>query len=387
MILIMLVQEYLKEFGLQKLQDELKVTVREYPDRIVLNYDQIESKKNHPVVDECRALILRKDTWEVMARSFDRFYNCGELKSNSDFPISQARVEEKVDGSIMSVYWDGNKWCVSTRSMADAEGTIPLGLTFRQVFDKATPPELWKVLNASEITRHHTWVFELTSPETRVVTPYSTASLTFIGARNNLNEQEMTGKELDVFAKMFRIRRPRSYKFTTLEETVAFVKTLNSMDEGFVLTYENGSSFWRLKCKNEKYLAIAHMRENGDLSPHRILRLIVSNEQAEYLSYFPEDKKYFDFVDEKWQESLTRIQTIYSQFKDVTTQKDFALGIMPLCKYDFEKGMIFDMRKGKTIQEVINKIDQHGCKRITKGMNLRSEFSKKFGVQVDEEEA
>jgi hypothetical protein len=44
-----------------------------------LNYDQIESAKAHPVVMECRGLILSYPHGEVVARSFDRFFNYGEV--------------------------------------------------------------------------------------------------------------------------------------------------------------------------------------------------------------------------------------------------------------------------------------------------------------------
>ena len=95
---IMNVQKYLKEYGLDKLVEEFSIIVTDYPDRVVLNYNQIDSPRFHPVVDECRALILRKGTWEVMARSFDRFYNVGEGEAWKDFDFSYARFDEKLDG-------------------------------------------------------------------------------------------------------------------------------------------------------------------------------------------------------------------------------------------------------------------------------------------------
>lgn len=72
------VQKFLKEHGIEELQKQFAIIVTDYPDRVVLNYNQIDSPRFIPLVDECRALILRKGTWEVMARSFDRFYNLGE---------------------------------------------------------------------------------------------------------------------------------------------------------------------------------------------------------------------------------------------------------------------------------------------------------------------
>ena len=53
------VQKYLEENGLKKLQEEFKIVVTDYPDRVVLNYDQIDSPRFNPICDECRGLILR----------------------------------------------------------------------------------------------------------------------------------------------------------------------------------------------------------------------------------------------------------------------------------------------------------------------------------------
>lgn len=384
----MKVQEYLKEFGLQKLIDELKIECREYPDnRIVLNYSQIESDKHNPIVQECRALILEKDTWKVLARSFQKFLNAGEDLNTSTFPVSKARIEEKVDGSLVSLYFFNDKWCVATRSMADAEGTTAIGLTFRQIFDKAVAnTSIWSYLDEDISNRNITFIFELTSPETRVVTPYLTASLTLIGARNNLTGKELTGDYLDAMAKIMHVRRPRSFKFTTLEETIAFTKTLDGLQEGFVMTVEEGDSFWRLKVKSEKYLAVAHLRGNGVLSAKRVLRLIVNNEQEEYLSYFDSDRPYFDFVEGLWKEIEEDVITLHNKYGHLESQKEFALSIMPLVKNDWEKGVLFDMRKRKlAFSEVVRDMDINACDRLAKAINLKNKMAKKFGINVEED--
>src|ERR1039457_173330 len=104
------VQEYLANNSLQKLQEEHNIEVRDYPveNLVVLNYDMIECDKNDPIVQECRALILEKNTWKVVARSFDRFLNAGEDSNSKVFPVSKSRIEEKIDGSITSVYFFNN---------------------------------------------------------------------------------------------------------------------------------------------------------------------------------------------------------------------------------------------------------------------------------------
>jgi len=103
----------------------LDVKVKEYEHYIGLNYDQIESPKVNPIVIECRALILERDTLDVAARSYDRFFNYGECPEYyTDFMIERSVIMQKVDGSLMLAWWNahGNQWELSTRSMIFAEG-------------------------------------------------------------------------------------------------------------------------------------------------------------------------------------------------------------------------------------------------------------------------
>ena len=79
---LMNVQTYLRTFGLQKLTEELGIKVKIYEDEglMVLNYHQIDSPKSHPVVMECRGLILDTE-FNVVSRSMDRFLNWGETNA------------------------------------------------------------------------------------------------------------------------------------------------------------------------------------------------------------------------------------------------------------------------------------------------------------------
>lgn len=72
------VQKYLKTHSLEELKDEFDINYKEYDDRVILKY-RIDSKpKFHPIVKECRGLILSLPNFDVIARGFDRFFNYGE---------------------------------------------------------------------------------------------------------------------------------------------------------------------------------------------------------------------------------------------------------------------------------------------------------------------
>lgn len=406
---MMEVQKYLKENGLQKLQDEFKIVVTDYPDIVVLNYNQIESNRFHPIVDECRALILEKDTWNVVARSFSRFYNLSEgvqqkegvglerqrIASFDEYAttkidFSSAIVEEKLDGSIISMYFYNGKWNVSTRKMGYAEGQTNLGRTFSEVFFDAIKNtqimEIFQNNDYNHFNAHlYTYTFEMVGPENRVVKNYPENKVYLIGIRDNVYGNEYTAENLDKAAMMMEVSRPKYYKTNSLEELIELVKTLPTLDEGFVVKIENkDGSHFRIKVKNPAYLAIAHLRGNGMISPKRILALIMSNDYEEYIVSFPEDKKYFDFVQEEYNKVSDRIFDIYEGARDIKDQKEFALTIIPKVVYSFESGVIFQMRKTKdTLNQILLKL---GHEKIAKGMDLKKMFVDKFHVNVEEEE-
>jgi tRNA splicing ligase len=386
----MKVQEYLKANNLQKLQDELKIKVREYPRLCVLNYDQCFSDKHNPIVQECRGLILEKDTWKVVARSFDRFFNYGESINDKDFPVDKSLVQMKLDGSIISVYNYEGKWNVATRSMAMGEGETPMDLTFRELFDKAVErTKVWEYLNEDiGFTKDVTYVFELTSPMNRIVTPYKDTTVTLIGARNNITGDELLSNGLDIVAEYMGVNRPKSFKCNSLNDVIENTKKLEVLEEGYVLVYErNKGSHWRIKVKSERYLAIAHLRNNGVISAKRLLLLIVMNEQSEYCNYFPEDIKYIDFVSGIWTAILNNIALIHEKNCNIEVQKDYALAIMKEVNNPWEGGILFDMRKKKiTLQEVVKSLDANGVTRLAKIIKLKERMAKEFGIKMEEED-
>lgn len=75
------VQKYLRSGKtLEQLTSELgiKVTHHSSDPLVILNYCQIDSPKFHPITLECRGLVLEKQSWNIVARSFKRFFNFGE---------------------------------------------------------------------------------------------------------------------------------------------------------------------------------------------------------------------------------------------------------------------------------------------------------------------
>jgi hypothetical protein len=197
----MLVQDFLREHeglsGLVALKEEFGISYSEkYDDIVVLNYSQIDSQahKHNPLVKECRGLILEKNSWRTLARSFDRFFNYGECPDADKYDITKAHVLEKLDGSLITSFWYRDQWNFATRKMAYAEGLTVTNVSFRQVIDKAFDISVFNKLD-DHYKEQYCFIFELTSPETRVVKRYPNYRLTLIGMRNKIDGTEWNSNE------------------------------------------------------------------------------------------------------------------------------------------------------------------------------------------------
>jgi hypothetical protein len=239
--------------------------------------------------------------------------------------------------------------------MAFAEGPVTNGsCTFKDIVERC----LGDSINNSfwDSSKDHTLICELVSPETRVVKPYgSRTALYYLGIRDNntgcyAGDTETSSHEIGKLFGLFNrpggFRRPKFYSFGDLSDCVEAARNLTDLDEGYVANYGD----WRMKIKSPAYLAVAHLRNNGAVSESRILHLILSGEDDEYLNYFPEDREIF----RPWKNAFIRMrqytEVVYNAYKDIEDQKTFALEI----KDSPVKGLMFTMRKtGKSFNEIM----------------------------------
>ena len=319
------VQTYLRTYGIEKLQSELGIKVKSYPEEglLVLNYSQVDSPKSNPVVVECRGLILDMD-FNVVSRSMDRFFNLGEVpESQAHIDLTKAVCYEKVDGSLIRIYNYKGTWYIATRGMAFAEATVNgFDVTFKELVLKAlgcTEEEfqyrcnLWFIPDV-------TYICEITSTENRCVKSYTGYTLWYLAARSNATYEYINGYSE---AKVFGMSFPRAYSFDSMENLKETVNELKNLDEGYVL-YQDGIPV--CKIKSPAYCAVHLLRGEG-LNPKRICELVLTGEQEEYLSYFPEDRPFIQEYVDKFNSIMQELELAYAAYRTILDQKEFALAI------------------------------------------------------------
>jgi hypothetical protein len=321
----------------QQLKEELGINCKvdsEYPNLHLFKYDQIESPKNHPVVLECRGTILDKiNNWGIVSFPYNRFFNAGEGHA-AVIDWSSAVVYEKLDGSCLQLYFYNGVWRVGTLGMPNANGEVSGAgnFTFNELF--------WNTFNSlsyklpTEEYNKYTFMFELMTPYNRVVVRHLQNKLVLHGIRNNNTLQEYSPDSFNMGWEVVK-----SYKLGTISEIMEAATHLDPMaSEGFVVVDKD---FNRQKVKSPAYVALHHAVDG--VSSKSLLELIRSNENSEFLSYFPEYEVEYNDLAAKYEKFVKTVAAIYEKYKSIENQKDFALKVKDL-PYS---GLLFALRNGK----------------------------------------
>jgi hypothetical protein len=343
--------KYINQYGLAKLLTEYAIKVNENPEYglYVLNYDQIDSPKNHPITNECRSLVVTCDfgIWKVISRSFDRFFNYGEIDGDKH-DITKMVAYEKVDGSIVSLfYWNG-EWLYRTRSMIMPTSQVNgWDKTWKELIE---PVLLDKGFREYNHNTNLTYIFEVVGTENRVVTRYEESAAYLLAIRDNQTGNYSWMDKEDILLRGWKL--PMQYSFNTIDHCLQAAKDLRDLNEGYVLYDHFGVP--KIKVKNPAYVA-AHLLRGEGLNPKRIMQLVFMNEVAEYLSIFPEDKVHFEPYTSAAYTLEQEINTKYWTANLIESQKDFALEVKDLCY----SGVLFSARKqNKNPIDVLHSMDE-----------------------------
>lgn len=336
------VQEYLKTKSFEDLTSELGIIVKKHDTLpiAIVNYDQISSPRSHPVTRECRGLVLHTEDKSVVARSFPRFFNVGEMVEEMElFDFSDFIVQEKVDGSLVLLFYFDGQWHGNTRgSFALDKMGRGIDLTWREGFCKAMG-----ISDLQELDRHLdrsiTYICEFCSSWNKVVRRYEKPTMYLLTAFTGLEEIHH-----DKIGAYDLFRMPERYHFHGIEEIKDFLVKQSISDptfEGVVIKDRHGH---RWKVKSSTYLAFHAMRGEGDnlYHPKNLLPFILSGEEQELLVYFPEVTDTFIKLKARVNEDYERLVELWQDHKDVVVQKDFALAIKDRTPYT---AFLFNVRK------------------------------------------
>lgn len=341
------------------------IKIKEEDGKVLLKYNQLAADTDwySPLVRECRGIILDAKTNEVICHAFDRFYNYGEPYA-ADIDWYSAVATEKIDGSIIKVYYDKeDNLCISTNGSINAfktpissfvggQGGTTFGDKVLKCLAKAfTDYGLPSIANTSsvanafekELRAGNTAIFELVSPENQVVIYYDTDELYYLGSRNVKTNEEYRS---DFMSKVFKTPTLYNIADMSIKEILAFVDSMKGK-EGIVVCdkYYN-----RVKIKNAEYL-LRH-RTMKSFTDGDVLDIVLSGESGEWAATVPKFQERIAEMKRAYDKIMENLEQITSTAKEkCKTDKEWA-------EYFFSFGktyasLLFAYRNGKQLPKRI----------------------------------
>lgn len=294
---------------------------QQHPNLVLFKYDQIASPFAEPIVRECRGIVLDEaDGWRIVCRAFDKFFNHGEGHA-APIDWSTARVQEKLDGSLATLYRYADQWHVATTGTPDASGDVSgFGITFDkyfwQTFD-AMGGVLPLIYESSDLC----FSFELMGPINRIVVQHKEPSLRLLSVRNRVTGEQFAPDGL--WAGRLGIPAVNAFPLQSFDDIAATFATMSPLaQEGYVVV---DGAFNRVKVKHPGYVALHHAK--GGMSRKAFVEIARSGETSEVIAAFPEFKPMLDSVKVDFEALMTEVEADYVKHQAIEVQKDFAIAI------------------------------------------------------------
>lgn len=351
------IQNYIRQHGFDKTVKTFQLKVREYDHKVLLKYDQLSAPTlmANIEVQECRGLILEKGSWDVMSLAFTKFFNAEESNAHK-VDWDTAHVLEKLDGTLIQVYWDWhkNQWFAGTTGTAEGEGEVnnKMGTTFNSLFWDTVTKQY--SLNPYMLDKDCVYVFELTTPYNIVVKPHGESSATLLTVRNLVTLQEVSWKDLTMIAESLRVPLVKRFDLNANNVGV-LLRTFENMiwhDEGYVVVDAN---FNRIKIKNPAYVHAHHLK--GKMGNHHIMGIIKTNEIEEFIATFKEREEEIRQLEKAYHTLRDKLSKSWEELyllkpKNITPQekKRFAMNVFEFVDKNELKefsGMFFSLNEGK----------------------------------------
>lgn len=248
---------------------------------VMLKYSQIDSDFSEPLVQAARGVIYREPEMVCVCRPFSKFFNYGEPNAASiDWDSENLSILEKIDGSLIKVWYDQGEWHISTNGTIDAFKAPLSGAmegSYGELFMEAVRDHHF---SWAAMPKNFTHLFELVSPWTRVVIPYEQLDAYYLSSIEPIYGWE--DMMVDIFGKYFPV--PARVEVNSIEELVAKAQALDWTHEGFVVW----DGIDRIKVKSPAYVLAHYGRMNGNLSWESLVQVVLDNEEDEFLSYADE---------------------------------------------------------------------------------------------------
>lgn len=315
--------------------------IKDLGDCTLIKYNQLFSDFKEPMVREARGIIVQKKgrKYRLVRIAFTKFFCAGDPNAKRDlYKLAHRKqwfVEEKIDGSLITLAWWDNKWHVSTSGNIDAY-KAPLSFAngdiqnFGKLFEYASKGKI----DYKQLNKRFTYIFELVGLENKVVVPYEVEDIYYLGRRNNNTLLEVPYFK-DNCAGVEDCKRPKCRVVDISKNPKKIIKELQREVNGFTKDQEHFEGYvisdsslkTRVKMKSSKYLELSLQKGDGVFSARKILLMIKDHKDDDVLSSFPEYKPQFDDIRNKLSNWMIELKNDIDEMKSLKfeSRKDLAM--------------------------------------------------------------
>ena len=253
-------------------------------------------------------------------------------------------VEEFVEGVMVNVFWDEDKFVFATRSSIGGNsrffdnGTRP-NPTFGKLFEDTCDYVGLSLKEDSPLTRDVCYSFVMQHPSYRIVNRVNVPTLYLVAAYKidglkvyNVNFYSRWDNSCYPIEGT-RVQVPKQYNTNTDDINEANIKgmltTLPNNTQGIVVSYfDENSVHCRLKVRSDTYQEAKLLRGNNPKLEFHYLTLRSENKIGKYLQHFPEHRDKFAEYRTKVEEFTISLHQHYREvyilkttlFKDVSSE-------------------------------------------------------------------
>lgn len=301
---------------------------------------------DNDLVKEARGIIISADG-EIIRRPFEKFFNLyerPETKYDVLKDVSIAYVMEKVDGAMISPFYDNTGKIVW--------GTKRVAENFHKFIEQRVRENYVRFVDVM-LQNGYTPIFEYYHPdlkESNIVLRYNKEVFKLLAVRHIEKGYYLRLNTLALYADKFDLELPKVYQYLhTLDDCIEYVKG-REHEEGLVIVFSNGQ---RVKLKTDWYVKRHKIKDQINMK-HNMAKLILGIDDLSLDDLMPyideEDRQRIDSFSidlEQCMKNVVRfVEQKVQQYKD---EKDYALNE----KDKRFSHIVFGAVKGKDIFDMV----------------------------------
>jgi hypothetical protein len=320
-----------------KVANDLGLIYRDYTELglYLLKYNKSKARLNDIDVEQCRGLIMDRETHEIVMAPPIKSRKFTEEQIEHG-PIT---YEDFIDGTNINAFYYKGSWNISTRSSIGAEVSFNTEKTFKELFYEAIDFKL------EDLNQDYCYSFVLMHPESRIVCT-TEIPIVYLVEVKQIHADRIEYIDTQTFENM---NVPERFEFANINDAVNITKATPGIEsQGIMIKIGN----YRDKVRRNEYHYAREIKGNTTNLLERYLTLNKLNAVSEYLKYYPENNQKFI----NYSVTMTTIvNTLYKSYIDCFVNKKIKHSELPFIYkplvYTLHKNY-FETREPTTLENV-----------------------------------